>query len=155
MWEEAFRQVPRELCPQTHSEVLTDLLWISFWERSPPAEGVQVLDAVISLGPLPGHMPFIFCSRIIPVVLFSSRGKPCKDSAGQSVPLTGGAPSPDRLQATYLSWQRTIYQGQLSLGRSESIWLAIYFLKCFFPLKVESKITIYYSSHLTLRYHQK
>ena len=31
-------------------------MWVFLWELSPPAEDMQVLEAVISIGPLPGHM---------------------------------------------------------------------------------------------------
>lgn len=98
MWE-AFRQVPRLPCPKTESKVLTGVMWFSLWELSPPAEGMQVLEAVISVGPLPGHMDVSILQRshpCCPVLVYTTylaeKKRPYKATVGQLFLLTGKEP---------------------------------------------------------------
>lgn len=101
MWE-AFRQVPRLPCPKADSKVLTGVMWFSLWELSPPAEGMQVLEAVISIGPLPGHMDVSIlqqshpcCPVLVYTTYLAEKKRPYKATAGQLFLLTGKEPSPN------------------------------------------------------------
>lgn len=97
-------------------------LCVFLWELSPTAEGMQVLEAVISIGPLPGHMYVSIlqqdhpcCPVLVYITYLAEKKRPYKATAGHLFLLTGKDPHPWQVRGWFQLQMVGVYKDQPSL----------------------------------------